>query len=143
MGNYTDFKLDVDISEEGMVEVLKLQNWMKLHPQYWYIEGVTTDEELNAPAPRYPYSTHKFFDNIRCDRIISNHERDICNSPEWTLEDNHLTIRTYLKDYANTIDEFLDWLSPYVIHESIEGYTLSDSDGVDRPLRWHDGKIVR
>ncbi len=40
-----------------------------------------------------------------------------------TLEDRHLTVQCYIKNYESEIELFLDWIAPYVWEWGFAGYT--------------------
>lgn len=133
MGMYTQVFASLEIPPENTKTVVLLDT---------LINGFTNDEIINEMAKEF---THPFFGLPRWENIFyggtSYFHTDVARfirKSDHTYDNYELTILSSLKNYANEIDYFFDWISSeiqYNYNELYLGYSLYEEDNI--PTTYH------
>lgn len=129
MGEYTALK----IIAEGNAEFYKIEHLLK--PPF---------------LDQQPLPEHSFFKCERKKWIIGAHKHRISlidtDDPENTpfscvLEGNQLLVITELKNYCNSIQHFLLWISPYLDLTTVKGCIRAEGWHNEIPIVVHEGSL--
>lgn len=134
MGMYTEINVALELKKDIPPDVVSVLTWM----------CACSDED----RPKTP--KHAFFDCDRWDMLFccdSYYFRGQTHS-EFKFDDIadawFLTVRANLKNYSDEIEQFMDWIAPYIyaIDGDFIGYSRYEEN--EWPTLWHyqGGKMV-
>lgn len=127
MGMYTELVLGVEIEpNESILSVLK------------YMLGDT--DECG------PHDHHALFETARWKMMLNCGSAYFDGQPDSKLFEDYgkyyLNVRCNLKNYYCEIEEFLDWLQPYIMTDGFIGYTRYEEHDDPTLIYNKNGKIV-
>jgi hypothetical protein len=102
MGMYTELVLKADVQQEPTKEVLNILNFL--------FNGQELDIEISLPK-------HKFFTLPRWKQLGRSNSYYHVPWANSKYEEDYIFSRSDLKDYDEEIDNFLDWVRPYLTSE--------------------------
>ena len=137
MGMYTELVLGVEVVPN--TKVINILRYMLSSE----IKSVCVD--INHPL----FSTPRWASMLLCDSYYFDGQTDSKLVCDERSKSYYLNVRCNLKNYENEIEQFLDWLCPYIVTDGFLGYkryeesyspTLIYKEG--GLLNIEDGKIV-
>ena len=131
MGMYTELVLGVElISEPVVIDTLKLM-----------LDGDAENKVVTIDHPLF--STSRWAYMLLCDSFYFDGQTDSKLVYDTISKSYYLNVRCNLKNYDNEIEQFLDWLCPYIKTEGFLGYSRYECDNDPTLIYREDGKIRR
>lgn len=133
MGDYTDFDFTCRVNER-FKEVEHLFTHEALC-------GDFTDEQEEARNVLWAKETHPFFRKSKADFILTLCTVNMCEHPAMTYKDGAIEVHTSFKNVGDTIEQFFDWISPYLDLSTLNGTYKFENWYNEVPLIVKNGKI--
>lgn len=130
MGMYTELVLGVNLQSDTPKNIIDIINHM-----------LSDDEEVYTTG--HPlFKTERWRYMLRCDSYYFDGHTDSSMVKDDISGEYELNIRCNLKNYSSEIDQFLDFIRPYLETTGFLGYERYEEDD-DPTLIYNDyGKIV-
>lgn len=137
MGMYTELVMACRLRKDTPEDVIKILKYM------CRTEDVELSD-LKIPTNHDLFTTERWNWMLVCDSFyFSGDSHTTFSTYEGISKDHFLTVRSNLKNYNNEIENFLDWLSPYMKDHGFLGYMRFEA--TDTPTlfyRKYNGEIV-
>ncbi len=112
MGNYTQLKVNITLSEEAPLDIIeKLSNGEMQRELYQAKFGRTEGLFSVAETPELPI-THKFGKSKRWDQMF--------HGAKFNKEERTLKFKCDIKAYDNIYEDLVDWLKPFILSGTIK-----------------------
>ena len=131
MGRYTELVLGVELMSEPIV-IDTLKRMLDNNAEN---KVVTIDHPL--------FSTTRWAWMLLCDSYYFDGQTDSKLVYDTLNKSYYLNVRCNLKNYDNEIEQFLDWLCPYIETKGFLGYSRCEYDNDPTLIYKEDGKIRR
>ena len=134
MGMYTALHLGVDLKSETPKEVLDI------------LEYMCVDNEQLATMPRLPdhplFQTERWNWMFHCDSYYFDYNTDCSFTHDHITNRHNLSVTCNLKNYDQEIQNFLNWVAPFVVdtYDQCSGYFLYEEEPIPDLIFFKDGK---
>lgn len=120
MGYYTEFKVELKFKQDTPEDIIV------------FLKKILIEKDYSIK----PKFEHKFF---QCDRwlslFISTNYEKVENTKMWYDGYFKIIIHSSFKNYGNEIEEFMDWISPYVVGRKKKEYVgFFKGESMDSPI---------
>jgi len=129
MGMYTEFHFNAILRKDIPQKIINLLKDMIYHDREY--------EEINIPLHPLFTNSQRWYGMLTCDSYYFAADTVSTLRFDDIAEQYFLCIRCNLKNYSNEIENFVDWIDPYLSHDS------GDFLGFSRYEESEDPEIIR